>query len=149
MQRYGIPEKIVKIVKLFYEGFECAIEDQGEQGEWFQIQTGVKQGCNMSGFLFLLIMDYVMRKTVGEGENGIRWRLTSKLDDLDFADDVALLSSTRNHIQDKTTRMNEVAKRVGLKVNLEKTKILRINAKTQTKIMIDGQDIEEVSDSRI
>ena len=44
-----------------------------------------------------------MRRTVGEGENGIRWKLTSKLDDLDFADDVALLSSKRQHIQDKTS----------------------------------------------
>ena len=39
--------------------------------------TGVKQGCNMSGFLFLIIMDWVMRRAVGGGENGIRWKLTS------------------------------------------------------------------------
>ena len=45
----------------------------------------------MSGFLFLIVMDWVMRRTVGHGENGVRWKLTSKLDDLDFADDVALL----------------------------------------------------------
>ena len=146
MLKYGIPEKIVRIVKLFYEGFECAVEDQGERGEWFEIRTGVKQGCNMSGFLFLLVMDWIMRKTVGKGECGIRWRLTSKLDDLDFADDVALLSSTRQHIQEKTNRMNEAAKRVGLKINLGKTKVLRINAKNQTEISIDGQDIEDVQD---
>jgi len=41
----------------------------------------------MSGFLFLIIMDWVMRRTVGNGENGIRWRFTSKLDYVDFADD--------------------------------------------------------------
>ena len=45
----------------------------------------------MSGFLFLMVMDWIMRRTVGKGENGMRWRLTTKLDDLDFADDVALL----------------------------------------------------------
>ena len=114
--KYGIPEKLVRIVKLFYEDFQCAVEDQGERGEWFDITTGVKQGCNMSGFLFLIDMDLIMRRTVSEGQNGIRWKLTSKLDDVDFADDVALLSSTRQHIQDKTTRMHEAAKRVGLTV---------------------------------
>ena len=67
---------------------------------WFDIKTGVKQGCNMSGFLFLIIMDWVMRRTVGNGENGIRWWFTSKLDDLDFADDIALISSTKGQIQD-------------------------------------------------
>ena len=62
------------------------------------VKTGVKQGCNMSGFLFLIVMDYIMRRTVGKGENGIRWNFMSKLDDLDFADDVALLSSNKQHI---------------------------------------------------
>ena len=67
----------------------------------------------MSGFLFLMVMDWIMRRTVGKGENGIRWRLTTKLDDLDFADDVALLSLSRNQMQEKTSRMDMEAKRVG------------------------------------
>ena len=56
----------------------------------------------MSGFVFLLVMEWVLRSTVRHGENGIWRKLTSKLDDLDFADDVALLSSTKHHTQDKT-----------------------------------------------
>ena len=146
MQKYGIPDKIVRMVKVFYEDFNCAVEDQAEACEWFNIKTGVKQGCNMSGFLFLIAMDWIMRKTVGKGENGIRWNFTSKLDDLDFADDVALLSSTKQHIQNKTTKMNEEATRVGLKINKEKTKVMRINGKSQEKVAIDGQDIDEVEE---
>jgi len=146
MQKYGIPGKIVKIVKLFYDGFQYAVEGQGERGEWFDFKTGIKQGCNMSGFLFVMAVDWIMRKTVRNGESGIRWKLTSNLDDLDVADDVALLSSTRQHVQDKTTRMNEAAKRVGLKINQAKTKVLRINARNQTKITFDGQEIEEVDE---
>jgi len=107
MQKYGIPGKIMKIVKLFYDGFKCAVEGQGERGEWFDFKTGVKQGCNMSGFLFVMAVDWIMRKTVRNGESGIRWKLTSNLDDLDVAEDVALLSSPRQHVQDKTTRMDE------------------------------------------
>ena len=91
------------MVRLFHDDFECAVEDQGEACEWFNIKTGVKQECDMSGFLFLIIMDWVIRRTVKTVENGIRWRLTSKLDDLDFADDVALLSLTKQHNQNKTT----------------------------------------------
>ena len=144
MRKYGIPEKIITIIRPFYDDFQCAVEDQGEACEWFNIKTGVKQGCNMLGFLFLIIMDWVMRRTVKSGENRIRWRLTSMLDDLDFADDVALLSSTKQHIQNKTTRMNNEARRVGLKINKEKTKVMSINAKSQEKITVDGQDISEV-----
>ena len=146
MEKYGIPEKMVRMVRAFYEDFQCAVEDQGEICEWFDIKTGVKQGCNMSGFLFLIVMDWVMRRTVGQGENGIRWKLTSKLDDLDFADDVALLSSTRQQIQSKTTRMDKEATRVGLKINTQKTKTMKINAINQESIQIRGKDIEEVEE---
>jgi len=102
MKSYGIPDKLIAVVKALYKDFECAVIDDNEKTEWFPIKTGVKQGCNMSGFLFLLVIDWIMRETVKNGENGIRWKFTSKLDDLDFADDIALLSSTKQHIQMKT-----------------------------------------------
>lgn len=50
------------------------VVDQGKICEWFDIKTGVKQECNMSGFLFLIIMRWVMRRTVGIDGNGIRWK---------------------------------------------------------------------------
>ena len=62
MRKYGIPDKIVRMVKVFYEDFDCAVEDQAEAYEWFNIKTGVKQGCNMPGFLFLIAMDWIRRK---------------------------------------------------------------------------------------
>ena len=93
--KYGIPENLLKMVKLFYDGFQCSVGEQGEIGEWFDVTTGVKQGCNMSWCLFLFVLDWVMRRTVGDGNNGIRWKFTLKLDDLDLADDIVLLSSTR------------------------------------------------------
>ena len=87
----------------------------------------------MSDFLFLLVMDWILRRTVGKGENGIRWRLTTKLDDLNFADDIALLSSAKHHIKEKTARLDGEARRVKLKINWEKTKMMRINPKQQAK----------------
>ena len=146
MAKYGITEKIVKMIRVFYDDFKCAVEDQGETCEWFDSKTGVKQGCNMSGFLFFIVMDWVMGRAVGGGENGIRWKFTSKLDELDFAYDIVLLSSTKQQIQDKTTRLNEEARRVGLKIDKEKTKAMRINARNQEKIIINGQDIEDVDE---
>ena len=49
MKKYQ--EKIIRMVKIFYENFKGAVEDQGELDEWFDIKTGVKQGCNVSGFV--------------------------------------------------------------------------------------------------
>ena len=53
----------------------------------------------MSGFLFLLVIDWVMRRTVEKENTGIRWRMTSRLEDLDFADDLVLLSSKKTHVE--------------------------------------------------
>ena len=147
MKKYGIPEKLVRMVRLFYDGFQCAVEEEGEPGEWFEVTTGVKQGCNMSGFLFLIVLDWVMRRTVGNGENGIRWKFTSKLDDLDFADDIALLSSTKQQMQYKFNKLDAEARRVGLKINVEKTKMMRISPSSQEQFTIGTQDrIEEVEE---
>ena len=77
---------------------KCAILDDGDATEWFKIKTGVKQGYNMSGFLFLLVIDFVMTQALRQDSTSLRWKFTSKLEDLEFADDVALLSSSKEHI---------------------------------------------------
>jgi len=100
----------------------------------------------MSGFLFLLVVDWLMRKATKSNNTGIRWKMTSKLEDLDFADDLALISSTFQHIADKTNRLNTYAKQVGLVINVKKTKLLRINNKDHRDLSIGGQAIENVED---
>ena len=105
MKAFGIPDKLIRMVEIMYEDFECSVLDEGEQTRWFKITTGVKQGCVMSGFLFLLAVDWVMRRTTEGQRNGIRWNFTTTLEDLDFADDIVLLSSKHQQIQDKTNRL--------------------------------------------
>ena len=128
MGSYGIPPKLVRMVQAMYKGSKCAVMDWGGKTGWFDIKSGVRQGCVMSGFLFLLVIDWVMRKTLSEGNTGIRWRFNKKLDDLDFTDDLALLSSTRRQLQLKNKRLSNASKRTGLKINITKTKVMRFNA---------------------
>ena len=145
MKTYGIPGKLINLIKVFYGDFKCSVIDEGETSEWFDVKTGVKQGCNMSGLLFLIAVDWIMRRSMQNGETGIPGNFNNKLDDLDFADDVALLSSTKQHIQMKTTKLVEESERLGLKVNVGKTKVLRINARNEEKIYLKGEEIENVT----
>ena len=62
MESYGIPPKLVRMVKAIYDGKQCAVVDGAGQTGWFDVKFGVKQGCNISGFLFLLVIDWIMRK---------------------------------------------------------------------------------------
>ena len=78
------------------------------------------------------------------GNTGIRWKFMSKSEDLDFADDVNLLSSTRQYAQIKTARLSKYAAQTGLRINKKKTEVLRINSKCNTIIQIEDQHLNEV-----
>ena len=93
----------------------------------------------MSGFLFVLAVDWIIRTVLAETPLGIRWRMMTKLEDLDFADDIALLSSSHDHMQQKTTKLYETAKKIGLNINKKKTEVLRINSKNPAAITINNE----------
>ena len=59
--------------------------------------------------MFLIVIDWVIRRTVQGGGKGLSWREALRLDDLDDADDIALISSTVQQIQQKTNRLVEQA----------------------------------------
>jgi len=88
-------------------------------------------------------IDWVMRNSTKQ-PRGIQWTMMSKLEDLDFADDICLLSHSLTHIQAKTCELQATAASTGLCINAEKTKSMRINAHHQGPITLEGQDIEEV-----
>ena len=115
MRISGIPEKMVRAIADIYARFECAVADGNVTSDWFMIKLGVKQGFVMSGFLFLLCFDWIIRKETAGKRRGIRWNFTTVLEDLDFADDILLLSSKFNDLHKKTGRLAEEAVRVGTK----------------------------------
>ena len=126
---------------------ECAVVDGSKTSEWFKIKSGVKQGCVMSGFLFLLALDWTMRKTTADKRRGIRWNFTTVLEDLDFADDIALLSSKISDLQEKTGRLAEEAARVGLKLNARKCKTLRTEfALSSEGVVVNGEKVDNVEE---
>ena len=144
MRSYGIPSKIINTVKALYANFECAVVDGQDTTEWFKIKTGLKQGCNVSGLLFALVVDWVMRNTWKKGNTRIRWKFTTKIEDLDFADDRALLSSTKQRIQTKADKLAHEAEMVGLKVNVGKCKLMRINSTSNDVVEVNGRGIEDI-----
>ena len=145
MKHYGIPDKYIRLVQCLYDDSECAVITGSGTSEWFKIKSGVKQGCNMSWFLFLLVIDWIMKRSTADNTTGIRWNMTSKLDDLDYADDIALLTSSRDQMQVKVDRLVRHAKSTGLKINASKTKVMRVNASNTQAITAAGEEIEDVS----
>ena len=106
---------------VIYSGSECAVIDGSGVYDWFEIKTGVKHGCGMYGFIFLLAVDWVTRKTTRHGNTGIRWKFNSFMENLDFAYDLAMNSISTKNIQTKINILGRCAKKTGIKINTAKT----------------------------
>ncbi|KAI0231053.1 hypothetical protein LSAT2_018566 [Lamellibrachia satsuma] len=146
LRHYGIPPKIVSIIKLLYGDFSTKVICGQYLTEDFEIKTGVKQGCILSPFLFCLGIDWVMKETALGDKSGIKWTFTETLGDLDYADDISLLSHRYSDIQRKSDELARNAEKIGLQIDINKTKMLRNNSETADLITIGGKDIEEVTE---
>ena len=143
LQHYGIPEKCISLIRSSYEDMACRVIHAGQLTDSFMVKTGVRQGCLLSPFLFLLAIDWIMKKTTKNRRNGIQWTPWSQLEDLDFADDLALLSHSHKQMQEKTEQLNTVSTQLGLNINRSKTKIMKANTKNNNPITLNGEPLEE------
>ena len=144
LRHYGVPLKLVGLIKNSYAGMTCRVVHNGQLTESFSVKTGVRQGCLQSPFLFLLAIDWVMKTATAHRRDGIQWTLLEQLDDLDFADDLALLSHSHQQMQAKTTQIAATSLQTGLKIHEGKTKILKVNARSENPIVLHGKDLVEV-----
>ena len=144
MRHYGIPQKLVTLIEKMYEGTSCRVIHDGELSESFEIKTGVRQGCMLSPFLFILAVDWLLREATSGRRDGIQWTLWTQLDDLDFADDLALLSHNHQQMQNKTTELATLSKSIGLRIHPQKSKLFRINSTAPEAIMVDDKPLDVV-----
>ena len=146
LKAYGIPLKIISLIGKFYEHFECSVILNNTLTEAFEVHSGVRQGCILSPILFLITIDWIMRQTTSDRPRGIQWTPFTQLEDLDFADDLAVISTKQSHLQQKSTRLSRFAKQTGLHINIQKTQVMYINTPDEAPITIDGEALELVKD---
>ena len=83
------------MIMALYEDSECCVRTENGDTRFFKIMSGVKQGCVLSPFLFVIVMDYILRQSSGCGV-----KISSRqISDLDFADDVVLLEEAKQRLQ--------------------------------------------------
>ena len=131
---------------MLYSDFKAKVICRPQLSESFSIKTGVKQGCILSPFLFTLCIDWLMKETTKTERRGITWTLTNVLEDLDFADDICLLSQRHNDMQQKTNDLNANGGCLGFKTSTSKTKEMRMNSKSREPITVREGTIEAVND---
>ena len=115
MHQYDFSPKFINIIQQMYEDATCQVIHDGKLTEPFSVQTGVRQSCLLSPIIFLMVVDWVMKQSTAEQETGIQWTLNKQLEDLDFADDINLLSHKQQDAQKELCRVAEEAEKQDFK----------------------------------
>ena len=152
LKAYGLPPRLlISIIKL-YENTKARVRTPDGDTELFLILAGVLQGDT---FLFVTVVDCIMRQTIANNEKRLGFQLTRRqsrrvpaktIIDLDFADDIALVSENNQQAQELLLRLENEANKIGLHLNSKKTKFMSFNQsnnfdlKTKTGSIIEKVD---------
>ena len=135
LKETGIPDHLTCLLRNLYAGQEAIVKTGHGTADWFQIGKGVCQGCISSPCLFNLYAEYIMRNA-GLEEAQARIKIARRnINNLRCANDTTLMAESEEEL--KSLLMKEESEKVGLKLNIQKTKIMASGPITSWEI--DGE----------
>ena len=144
LKEMGIPDHLTGLLRNLYAGQEATVRNGHGTTDWFQIGKGVRQGCILSPCLFNFYAEYIMRNTgLDEAQAGIKIA-GRNINNLRYADDTTLMAESEEELKSLLMKVKEESEKVGLKLNIQKTKIMASSPITSWQI--DGGTVETVRD---
>ena len=135
---------MICLLRNLYAGQEATVRTGHGTTDLFQIGKGVCQGCVLSPFLFDLYAEYIMRNAgLEEAQAGIKIARRN-INHLRYADDTTLLAENEEELKSLLMKVKVESEKVGLKLNIQKTKIMASGPITSWQI--DGERVETVAD---
>ena len=136
------PDHLTCLLRNLYVGQEATVRTRHRITDWFQIGKGGHQGCKLSSCLFNLCAEYILQNArVDEAQTGIK-TARRKINNLRYADDTTLMAESEGELKRLLMKVKEESEKVGLKLNIQKTKIMASG--TITSWQIDGETMETV-----
>ena len=124
LQKKGIPDHLTYFLRNLYAGQEATVRIGHGTTDWFQIGKGVCHGCILSPCLFNLYTEYIMRNAgLHEAQAGIKIA-GRNINHLRYADDTTLMAESEEELKSLLVKVKEETEKVGLKLNIQKTKII-------------------------
>uniref|UniRef100_A0A8C0AJH5 RNA-directed DNA polymerase n=1 Tax=Bos mutus grunniens TaxID=30521 RepID=A0A8C0AJH5_BOSMU len=137
----GIPDHLTCLLRNLYAGQEATVRTGHGTTDWFQIGKGVHQGYILSPCLFNLYAEYIMRNTgLEEAQPGIKIARRN-INNLRHADDTTLMAESEEELKSLLMKVKEESENVGLKLNIQKTKIMASGPITSWQI--DGETVSD------
>ena len=123
LKEMGMPDHLTCLLRNLYAGQEATVRTEHGTTDWFQIGKGVRQGCILSPFLFNLYAEYIMRNVgLDEAQAGIKVA-GRNINNLRYADDTTLMAESKE-LKSLLMKVKEESEKIGLKLNIQKTKIM-------------------------
>ena len=138
----GIPDHLTCLLRNLYAGQEATVRT-GHETDWFQIGKGVCQGYILSPCSFNLYAENMRNTGLDEAQAGIKIA-GRNINNLRYADDTTLLAESKEELKSLLMKVKEESEKVGLKLNIQKMKIMA--SCPITSWQIDGETIETVTD---
>ena len=143
LQEMGIPDHLTCLLRNLYAGQEAIVRTGHGTTDWFQIGKGVRQGCLLSPCLLNLYAEYILRNAgLEEAQAGIKIAQRN-INNLRYADDTTLMAESEE-LKSLSMKVKEEYEKVGLKLNIQKTKIMASNPITSWQI--DAETMQTVAD---
>ena len=140
----GIPDHLTCLLRNLYAGQEATVRTGHVTTDWFQIGNRVGQGCILSPCLFNFYAEYIMRNDgLDEGQAGMKV-VGRSINNLRCADDTTLMAESKEELKRFLMKVKEESDKAGLKLNIQKTKIMASGPITSWEI--DGETVEIVTD---
>ena len=144
LQEMGIPDHLTSLLRNLYAVQESTVKTRHGTIYWFQIGKEVRQGCILSPWLFNVYAEYIMWNAgLDEAQARIK---TARRDtnNLRYADDTTLMTESEEELKSLLMKVKEESEKVGLKLNIQKTKIM--TSSPITSWQIEGETMETVTD---
>ena len=140
----GIPDHLTCLLRNVYAGQEATVRTGHGTTDWFQIGKGARQGCILSPCLFNFYAEYIMRNAgLEEAQAGIKIA-GRNISDLRHAEETTLMAESEEELKSLLRKVKEESEKVGLMLNIQKTKIMASSPITSWQI--DGETVETVAD---
>ena len=124
LKEMGIPDHLICLLRNLYAGQEATVRTGHGTTDWFQIGKGVRQGCILSPCLFNLYAEDIMwNDGLDEAQSGIKIA-GENINNLIYADDTTLVAESKEELQSLLMKVKEESEKAGLKLNIQKTKIM-------------------------
>ena len=136
LQEIGRPDHPTSLLRNLYAGQEATVRTGHGTTGWFQIGKGIHQGCILSPCLFNVYAEYIMRNAGLEETQAAIKIAVRNIDNLRYADDT-LVAESEEELKSLLMKVKEESEKVGLKLNIQKTKIMASSPITPWEI--DGE----------